>query len=139
MNSLSCFQMPGPAVVSQDFPDETIIIHLETGNYYSLNPPAAALWRLLGSGCPLESLLAGSPQMESAIRAAFETMRAGGLIVPGAAGAGPAERVACSVLEGEPLITAYTDMADLFQLDPVHDVDEAGWPSTLPSSTAQQP
>ncbi len=138
MDSLSCFQAPGPAVVSQDFPDETIVIHLDTGSYYSLNPPAAALWRMLCSGCPLESLLAGSPQMETAIRKAFATMLEGGLIVPREAGAGPSGPGGCSALEGEPLITAYADMADLFQLDPVHDVDEAGWPSTQPSSRRPQ-
>ncbi len=27
-----------------------------------------------------------------------------------------------------PTMTAYSDMADLFVLDPIHDVDEAGWP-----------
>jgi hypothetical protein len=28
-----------------------------------------------------------------------------------------------------PTLTVYADMQDLFQLDPIHDVDETGWPS----------
>jgi hypothetical protein len=33
-----------------------------------------------------------------------------------------------------PTLSAYSDMADLFKLDPIHDVDEAGWPSRPPAA-----
>ena len=33
-----------------------------------------------------------------------------------------------------PILHKYTDMQDLLLLDPIHEVDEAGWPSVKPDS-----
>jgi hypothetical protein len=35
-----------------------------------------------------------------------------------------------------PAFDRYTDMAELLLIDPVHDVDEAGWPQPLPRDEA---
>jgi hypothetical protein len=32
-----------------------------------------------------------------------------------------------------PVLNKYTDMQDLLLLDPIHEVDATGWPSTKPS------
>jgi hypothetical protein len=58
-----------------------------------------------------------------------------GLIRPGEAGdapragARPEPAQAATGVWVAPTITVYADMQDLFQLDPIHDVDETGWPS----------
>jgi hypothetical protein len=31
----------------------------------------------------------------------------------------------------EPVLDKYTDMQELLLLDPIHEVDDAGWPHTL--------
>jgi hypothetical protein len=54
-----------------------------------------------------------------------------GLIVPGGAKHGATELPSAEEL-ARPAISVYKDMQDLFLLDPIHDVNEAGWPSYQP-------
>ena len=35
-----------------------------------------------------------------------------------------------------PVLHKYTDMEDLLLLDPIHDVDESGWPNTNPNNAS---
>jgi hypothetical protein len=41
------FQANEPGVVADVINDETLIMNLDSGDYYSLNPPAGVLWSLL--------------------------------------------------------------------------------------------
>ncbi len=125
---------PGPDVVSEEFGDETIIVRLDTGMYYSLNPAAAALWRLACAGHNLEETIeaCSGDFLDGDIAAAWESFVQAELVRPAQSGADSPARAPATALGSRPQMTKYTDMQDLFMLDPVHDVDESGWPSTRP-------
>jgi hypothetical protein len=66
-----------------------------------------------------------------------------GLVVPRPAGAAPAgapnlpapavPRAAFSA----PVLQKYDDMQDLIMLDPIHEVDDSGWPARKPDAPAR--
>jgi hypothetical protein len=128
-----------PKIVHETLSDETIVIHLDTGNYYSLTGSGAEIWALLngaGSAAAISAALArrhGRPEAE--IRGVVESficdLEGEGLvadsdtapdslpIVPAPAG-GPWE---------PPKLERYDDMRDFLLVDPIHEVNETGWPS----------
>jgi hypothetical protein len=125
--------------------DEVIIINLEKGAYYSGSGSAADLWSLLVAGASLNhiidilskeyrhSLEAVRSDVERCVAAlvAAELIQADGSESSAVnhALSASAERVWSA-----PKFDEYTDMWDLIKLDPIHDVDEAGWPHGLPDS-----
>ena len=134
-------------IVWQCFDQEVVVINLESGNYYSLNQTATALWNLLAEGRTMaevaDILLNGAPSTEkqAQVMEFCQRLVQEGLIratdAPDAAR--PEVRPAVSQHAGgtwvAPDMTAYSDMQDLFQLDPIHDVDETGWPSRATEET----
>jgi hypothetical protein len=67
----------------------------------------------------------------------LQELLAEALVVPGAPAAGGAGTVATAVPAARqpyeaPALHKYNDMQDLLLLDPVHDVDETGWPNISP-------
>lgn len=132
------YRAPGPDVVSQEFDDETIVIRLDTGTYYSLNPAAAAVWRLSSAGHTLaeaiEACRGGAAVPDGDIATVWERLVQAGLVCPALPGMDTPAKAPATHLESPPQMREYADMQDLFALDPVHDVDESGWPSTQPLS-----
>jgi len=130
------YRGPDPGVVSQEFEDETIVIRLDTGMYYSFNPAAAAVWRLACAGHALADVIHACRGSAAAVNGniadVWGRLVRAELIRPALPGADvPAEAPALT-LKSPPRMTEYADMQELFALDPVHDVDESGWPSTQP-------
>jgi hypothetical protein len=125
-------------IVWQNFDDELIVIHLESGTYYSLNRSGAAVWRMLEAGLtPAEAAHRGGNGNGEARAAVLEfwcRLVEESLIRPASEARGPrANDLEDAPAEASPYerptITVFKDMQDLFLLDPIHDVDEAGWPS----------
>jgi hypothetical protein len=118
---------------------EVVVIHLRHGSYHNLSSSAAWLWAELLQGATvtqLQALLAtlpGAPAAEvaAAVTAEFlATLQAADLIHPGGAESGLAAPFTVPVPTHYqvPLVETYTDMQALLLLDPVHEVDAAGWP-----------
>lgn len=142
------FQVNGQKVIHETLDDEVIIVNLDTGTYYSLDSSAVWVWHALLGGYSLNHIiaagLAGFTASESEIAEAvtrfLDHLQAEGLIIP--ANSAPDKVVQDKdVLYGsrnpgekhpfsEPRLERYTDMQDLMLLDPIHDVDESGWPNT---------
>ena len=132
-----------PTVISEIIDGEAVIIHLGTGNYYSLRGSASLLWDALEGGAStgdLLNLLRRTYDMDGAgvevrrvVDGFLSELAADDLVV---AGDDPAADGEPASLEGTgtrafelPHVERYTDLQDLIKLDPVHDVDaEAGWP-----------
>lgn len=96
--------------ISDTIGSDTIVINIDSGAYYSLTPLGARAW---------VAAVAGS-QLEGEELAAAEALCAEGLLECDQkcdAGA-----VAATVFE------KYTDMESLLIADPIHEVDEQGWP-----------
>ena len=143
LETAGSFRFRSADIVWQSFEDETIVIDLASGTYYSLNRPGAAIWSLVESEVtPADSvrqLLNGTetPEGRRGIFAFWDRLIEENLIEErrdedGAARTSShAHSVDSSAFDAmvTPSITVYRDMEDLFQLDPIHDVNEAGWPS----------
>jgi hypothetical protein len=132
-------------VVHDTIDGETIVINLDSGAYYALNPTAGEIWNWIDRGAGthelsglLEERYSVEPgQIAAALPAFLEQLVNEALLLsvseaPANAGHngwqaaqdGPAERPAFTA----PAISIFTDMADFLKVDPIHEVDEQGWP-----------
>lgn len=130
------FSVASPNIVWQAFDEESVAINLESGVYYSFNPAGALIWRLVeGGASPAEAaalvLESGAPpEALDQILGFCEKLLEESLLAPAANGTAPQTAPVETPLPwAPPTVSIYTDMQDLFLLDPIHDVDEAGWPS----------
>jgi hypothetical protein len=143
------FQINSPGVVAETLDGETTIVDLERGTYFALNKPGSVVWDAVVAGADLNAAaaaLGGAYGIaDDAARADVERLvgelqehqllvggaqehaaNAAGATVNGANGAGAAEAPPEYVA---PELSVYTDMQELLLLDPIHEVDDAGWPS----------
>ncbi len=139
------FRVASPKIVWQCFDDELVVINLESGKYYSLNRTGAAIWNLMEAGRTpagaVEQVLDGNstPEIREQILEFWRTLVEEGLIRE-APDAGSPQAAVPEPMPPQaqpwepPTIAVYADMQDLFLLDPIHDVDEAGWPSRPPEA-----
>jgi hypothetical protein len=147
------YQVNVPKVTSEIIDGEAIMINLESGNYYNLNPTGTAIWDGVEKGLTLSEIIARlagrydgelSTVEDSAARL-VEQLKEEDLIreepVEVAGDAKPAiEREDAPPAPRqkfmEPVLQKYTDMQDLIVLDPIHEVDELGWPRVKTESGA---
>ena len=130
-----------PKVVRECFEDEVVIINLENGNYYSLNGTGAEIWRELETGgaavAVAAALAARYEAPKTMIRQAVESfirqLEEQGLVTETEAmvSVAPAAQppVESKAVFELPELAVFSDMQDLLLLDPIHDVDESGWPA----------
>lgn len=144
MRASAHFKINDAQVVHETFDEEVLAINLDTGTYYSMPGLSAQVWRWVVAGVPLEAIGRALNQICDAspvsIAAQLEEfvgkLEQNRLIVPG--DAPPVEETpVLSTFQGKvPAALAfdvYTDMQDLLLLDPIHDVEEAGWPLAKPA------
>lgn len=134
-----------PKIVSETIDGEVIVLNLDRGRYYSLTLSGADAWNALQrSATPreiVEDLLsrysADRAEVEPAVVGLMEDLHREELILPvteDVPAARPAPERPAEHREGRPafqppVLQAYTDMEDLLLLDPIHEVDESGWPN----------
>ncbi len=133
-----------PSVIFEDFGDETILIHLDTGFYYSLDATGMTLWGLFSRGFTLDEactrLDAVYEQEGTTLRDAassfLDRLHEEGLLRESPATEAPEQ--SAPVESGPrtrfvaPRLSRFEDMEQMFLLDPVHDVTEQGWPMAAP-------
>ena len=151
------FECNSPGVIFERFEDETVVINLDSGHYYTLDTVGAIVWQRLTDAASLGCIVAElqsdfegeSAAIEQAIRDFVGLLLGEQLIRPAVDGAlsakGGATNVAAadravSTAGAKPVFRApelgkYNDMAEMLLLDPVHDVDGGGWPSAPGSRT----
>ena len=139
-----------PSVIHQAIDDEVVIIHLDHGLYYSLNSTAGQIWNALAAGESADAVtgemareVTDSPDLVAAeISRLIDRLVAEGLLVPmpggssGSAGgsnaaargngAHPADKQRFPFVP--PVIERYDDLREMLLLDPIHAVDDSGWP-----------
>ena len=139
------FRINTPHVVAETLDGEATIVDLDSGTYYALNESGSLIWDGLIAGAPVDAVteqLAGAYELNAgeAARAVDDLTKhllKAKLIVEAEAATqnGDAPTAAASSANGsrlpftEPELSAYTDMQELLLLDPIHEVDESGWPS----------
>ena len=128
-----------PQVIHETIDGETIIIDLVSGTYYSLQGAGAEIWNAVADGegrdgvqARIAAAYAGEAgEIGAAVDGFLAELEAEGLIVSASAnGAAPGAPPAAtgSTPFAPPRLEKYTDMQDIILLDPVHKVDDRGWP-----------
>jgi Coenzyme PQQ synthesis protein D (PqqD) len=123
-------------VVHETIDGEVILIQLETGFYYSLDGVGAEIWALLSEDTApteianrLSERHGTDPAAATAVvnqllrELCDESLVVGSPPVNGTLPPGALEGIAA------PELRKYTDMEDFLLVDPVHDVDDTGWPN----------
>jgi hypothetical protein len=145
MDASRRFRINNPPIVHESFEDETLMVNLETGSYYSISASGVAIVRALEDGATVGEIVdalclryTGSRrQTENAVHELITNMEQERLIV-----AATTQRVesnwrlhaAASDATGQkspfepPVLNKLTDLEELLALDPIHEVDATGWP-----------
>jgi hypothetical protein len=134
------FKIASSKIIHQNFDGEIVIVNLDTGSYYNLVHAGAVMWEWLMQGATVEQFVewlalksAGNrASIESAVHDLLEAMQTENLIAPSnavpASSANPPLDHMPPPLNLNMDLQKYSDMQDLLLLDPIHEVDEAGWP-----------
>jgi len=117
------YEIYGPDVISEEMDDETVIINLESGCYYSLNAAATKIWEAVLSKMAIEASGAVSDVIavmleEKLIRKTEFAAVTRGTFVPDMSEGGPV-----------PVIEKHSDIKEMLILDPIHEVEDLGWPN----------
>lgn len=141
------FRISSPPITHQLIDGEVVLVNVETGVYYSLRD-AAEIWGLVERGVPVSALVAelagryaANPgEIADAVAELLDTLQQEAILSPypdGGNGDDHATRLPADTPSTEgtpkpafqwPLLEKYTDMQDILQLDPIHEVDALGWP-----------
>jgi hypothetical protein len=140
-NVPEAFRINSPNVVAETLDGETTIVNLESGTYYALNDTGSAIWDRVVAGSPedrvaseiAEAYGTDAEVASAAVSSLLAELRDQELIVPGE-GEGQAGAVASTNGNApgawsDPKLNTFTDMQELLLLDPIHEVDESGWPN----------
>lgn len=133
------FRINSPEVISETIQGETIVIHLTTGTYYSLPDSGAEIWEAVAAAANVDEIAgllqarydASAEEITAGVQELVDELLAEQLIAP--SDATSSDLTAAEPLEPKlpfrkPALGKYTDMQDLVLLDPVHEVDDRGWP-----------
>ncbi len=134
-----------PNVVHETIDGEAILLNLRTGDYYSIDDIGALVWdyiektgnwqtaiELLGSTNNNQKELIGKSVQDFVSKLIKEELLIQDTETTKIHENGLAEledllKKAASDFK-PPVVNKYSDMQDLLLLDPIHDVDEKGWP-----------
>ena len=136
------FRINSPKVIHQTFDTEVVVVNLESGTYYSLEGGGIEIWRMLRDERDADEIVhdltrgrnGDAAESAEAIRQFVGELTREQLIVPlggengaRANGGTPAQAISPGQIP-PPLLRKFTDMQDLLLLDPIHELDEVGWP-----------
>lgn len=142
MDFESRYRVNEPGVVSETIDGEVIIIHMETGAYYTTKGTGAFIWQFIESGASVRQIAeqvtgayAGDPMGITFSIAPFITQLIDQkLITPLGARTAPPELDTTPRANKAPFVApnleVYRDMQNLLMIDPIHEVDDdLGWPT----------
>lgn len=133
------YRINSPQVVCQIFDTETVAVNMESGCYYSVEGAGSGILRCVESGCTLAEILAavapGDDAAAASVEAFLREALAEGLIVGEECATVPG--VEASPVDAPPAkpwvlprLQKFSDMRELLLLDPIHELDQAGWPQS---------
>jgi len=125
---------------------EAVIVNFDNGNYYSLNKNGAEIWSYIERDTSLMTIIeecirryqGGGTEIEKSVHQFLANLEKENIISIYRESKGEnADPIKAT--EGEPnaekpkfeapVLNTYTDMQELLLLDPIHEVDENGWPN----------
>lgn len=139
------FFKPTLNIAHETFEGELVVVNLETGRYYALKRESSDIFKLCLKQASTAEIIAAvstnytseSPDdISNSIHDFLEKLKEEGIIVETTARQDSAPSPFLEAAEKQafsnPAFEVHNDMQDLLMLDPVHDVDDAGWPSLKP-------
>ncbi len=141
--SCMVFYRQKASVVHEKFGDETVIVNLDTGCYFSIDGAADMIWGLAIAGLSDAEILTRGDTAYTGDRVRAETeaflakLVEEQLVEPtdsAPAGTRPSPPDEPKVW-ASPALQKFTDMEEMLQLDPIHEVDEMGWPQAKKAGT----
>lgn len=145
MSLLRRFRINRPTVVHETFGKEVVIIAFDSGNYYSLDKTGADIWNFIESGATVGEIVerfiylydGNRGVIENAVNKLIDELHIENLIIPEES----EKNIQTSTIQVEPnseterhifeapRLQKYTDVQELLLLDPIHEVNETGWPN----------
>ena len=125
------YRINTPKVIHQVFESEVVIVNLETGIYYSVRGSGIDLWQAIEAGVAAEALnqqFNGTTEPDKI--AAFIAQLESEQLIQRTEDR-PADQIATAVPPKpfvEPVFEKFTDMREMLLIDPIHELDESGWP-----------
>ena len=133
------YAVRSPDVVHETIDGETVIVDMTFGTYYRLEGAAAVAWPALATGASaadLGALLvatfdATEAEIEKAVAEFLAALQGCQLIAPAAKAGVPEPVAGVAAKRAFPgmAVHRFSDFQELFFIDPVHEVDETGWPT----------
>jgi hypothetical protein len=140
----TAFKINTPRVVHETIAGETIIIDFDNGAYFSADGVGAVIWGQIAQNVSVNDIVRALTQRYAGDHSEIEVeverflgeLQRESLIAPldyapsapRAAPAMPNPDLTSRPTFQAPSLLKYTDMQDLLLLDPIHEVDESGWP-----------
>lgn len=138
------FRVNTPTVTHETIDGEAVIINLDSGNYYSLVDAGSFIWSIVERGASAsevqqlvqQTYQGNATEIDRGVQELLAQLQQENLIVPvdGATDLTevlPSQNGHEKPLFNAPLLNKFSDMQELLLLDPIHDVDEAGWPKPV--------
>ncbi len=134
-----------PHVVHETIDGEAILLNLSTGNYYSIEWPGTFVWNLLCETGNVKGIIdaftntngSKKEDIEKSVSSFVDSIIKEELMIsienedaiPVQLNDQTEESLKKTVQQLDGLaLNKYSDMQDMLLLDPIHDVDEKGWP-----------
>lgn len=146
MKNTRQFRVNSPNVIHETIDGEVVIVNLEKGHYYSMSNTGAEIWSGITTGLSIEELvqklcaqyISEDGTVETATKNFIAELEREAMIVPvknesqgnlsGNEKPTPSGQTQKETFT-PPVFEKYTDMEELLLLDPIHEVDETGWPA----------
>ena len=143
------FGVPADRVAADVVDDEVVIVDLETGSYFTTEGAGCDVWRLLAAGVSVGETVAtlgrrytDGDAIPGYVEALVDAFTGRGLLVPvettttPEVDLGPVQGLLAPLGDPAPFaardLVSFDDMQSLLLLDPVHDVEDRGWPHAAP-------
>jgi hypothetical protein len=147
------YKINKPDIVFEYFKDETVLINLKSGNYYSIDKVGTDILSLIEKRKTVQQIInslknkywTSEYNIGSSVERFIDRLHNEKIIMREEKNLGEANPSEKKVLDpsknservcfSPPRLSKYTDMQELLLLDPIHDVDETGWPKKKPDKT----
>ena len=141
------FTINTPKIVQENIDGEVVIVNLEKGHYYSLLATSSYIWENIVKGLSIEEIIqeivqkyeGKEQEIIESVEQFIEQLQQEEIIVKNLDSSlsqlSNLDSMATRSIKNKkiqfqlPKLEKYTDMEDLLVLDPIHDVDEMGWPN----------
>lgn len=125
------YAISGAGIIYELLDNEVIIANLDVGVYYSLRGSGPLIWQLLLAGytqISLQSLFSEKYGPIPSLSPFIDRLLEENLLVLAEGSSAPLPSVFWPAEFVPPTLERFDEMKNLLMLDPIHEVDEQGWP-----------